>query len=164
MPASSLHRPARARRQAVGSYLISARGLSTLVLVPVAVERLRSGNGAHAWLFFAAPVAAAAARRVGSFLITETMTRRHVLSMESYDRLFPNQDTSPRVGFGNLIALPLQRSRRNPGEYGLPGIGSRTSSRPVVGPRRHPALESRRDGNSVGRGLKEVSRGRRSAR
>jgi superfamily II DNA or RNA helicase len=83
--------------------------------VPVAVERSRSGNGAHAWLFFAAPVGAAAARRVGSFLITETMSRRHQLSMESYDRLFPNQDTMPRGGFGNLIALPLQRSPRDMG-------------------------------------------------
>lgn len=77
--------------------------------VPPAVERSRSGNGAHCWFFFAAPVAATAARKLGSFLITETMARRHQLSMASYDRLFPNQDTMPRGGFGNLIALPLQR-------------------------------------------------------
>lgn len=76
--------------------------------LPAAVERSRSGNGAHVWFFFAAPVAAATARRMGCYLITETMTRRHQLSMESYDRLFPNQDTLPRGGFGNLIALPLQ--------------------------------------------------------
>jgi hypothetical protein len=58
--------------------------------VPVAVERSRSGNGAHLWFFFTAPVPAGAARRMGCYLITETMARRHQLSMESYDRLFPN--------------------------------------------------------------------------
>ncbi len=73
-----------------------------------AVERSRSGNGAHVWFFFSAPVAANVARRMGCYLITETMARRHQLSMESYDRLFPNQDTMPRGGFGNLIALPFQ--------------------------------------------------------
>ncbi|MBM4131672.1 restriction endonuclease subunit R, partial [bacterium] len=83
--------------------------------VPLAIERSRSGNGAHAWFFFASPVSAVAARRLGCFLITETMARRHQLSMESYDRLFPNQDTMPRGGFGNLIALPLQRQARDAG-------------------------------------------------
>ncbi len=82
---------------------------------PVAVERSRSGNGAHAWFFFTSPVLANVARRMGCFLITETMNRRHELSMESYDRLFPNQDTMPRGGFGNLIALPLQHEPRQQG-------------------------------------------------
>lgn len=81
--------------------------------VPVAIERSRSGNGAHAWFFFASPVPAVTARKFGCFLITETMARRHQLSMESYDRLFPNQDTMPKGGFGNLIALPLQRRARD---------------------------------------------------
>src|SRR5881409_4129398 len=80
-----------------------------------AVERSRSGNGAHVWLFFSAPVAASAARKMGCYLITETMSRRHQLSMGSYDRLFPNQDTMPRGGFGNLIALPLQHDARQLG-------------------------------------------------
>jgi superfamily II DNA or RNA helicase len=80
--------------------------------VPVAVERSRSGNGAHVWFFFSSPVPAAAARKMGCYLITETMSRRHELSMKSYDRLFPNQDTMPRGGFGNLIALPLQHGPR----------------------------------------------------
>ncbi|MFA4947494.1 MAG: DEAD/DEAH box helicase family protein [Candidatus Krumholzibacteriia bacterium] len=83
--------------------------------VPVAIERSRSGNGAHAWFFFVAPAPAAAARRMGCFLITETMARRHQLSMRSYDRLFPNQDTLPKGGFGNLIALPLQHEAREHG-------------------------------------------------
>lgn len=83
--------------------------------IPVAIERSRSGKGAHAWFFFAAPVAANVARRLGCHLITETMNRRHELSMDSYDRLFPNQDTMPRGGFGNLIALPLQHEARQQG-------------------------------------------------
>lgn len=83
--------------------------------VQVAIERSRSGNGAHAWFFFGSPVPAAAARKLGCFLVTETMSRRHQLSMQSYDRLFPNQDTVPKGGFGNLIALPLQREARNAG-------------------------------------------------
>jgi len=52
---------------------------------------------------------------MGCYLITETMARRHQLSMSSYDRLFPNQDTMPRGGFGNLIALPLQQDVRRLG-------------------------------------------------
>jgi len=80
--------------------------------IPVAVERSRSGNGAHAWFFFTEPVMATVARVMGCFLITETMSRRHQLSMESYDRLFPSQDTMPRGGFGNLIALPLELEPR----------------------------------------------------
>src|SRR5713101_3263538 len=83
--------------------------------IPTAVERSRSGNGAHTWFFFSAPVPAASARKMGCYLITETMSRRHQLSMDSYDRLFPSQDTMPRGGFGNLIALPLQHGPRKEG-------------------------------------------------
>jgi superfamily II DNA or RNA helicase len=83
--------------------------------LPTAVERSRSGNGAHVWFFLSAPMAASAARQMGCYLITETMSRRHQLSMGSYDRLFPNQDTLPRGGFGNLIALPLQHGPRQMG-------------------------------------------------
>ena len=83
--------------------------------IPTAVERSRSGNGAHAWFFFSSPVSANVARRMGCYLVTATMSRRHELSMQSYDRLFPNQDTMPRGGFGNLIALPLQHEPRQLG-------------------------------------------------
>jgi superfamily II DNA or RNA helicase len=83
--------------------------------VPVAIERSRSGNGAHAWFFFSAPVPAVTARKLACFLVTETMASRHQLAMDSYDRLFPNQDTMPRGGFGNLIALPLQQKARQLG-------------------------------------------------
>ena len=92
--------------------------------VPVAIERSRSGNGAHAWFFFSSPVPAATARKLGCFLITETMSRRHQLSMESYDRFFPNQDTMPKGGFGNLIALPLQREAREAGNSVFVDAGS----------------------------------------
>ena len=77
--------------------------------VSVAIERSRSGNGAHAWVFFENKLQAFTARRLGSFLLTETMSKRYQLDMKSYDRLFPNQDTLPKGGFGNLIALPLQK-------------------------------------------------------
>jgi superfamily II DNA or RNA helicase len=80
--------------------------------IPFAIERSRSGNGAHAWFFFSKPVPSSLARNLGCFLITESMAHRHQISMSSYDRLFPNQDTLPRGGFGNLIALPLQREAR----------------------------------------------------
>ena len=83
-------------------------------LVP-SVERSRSGNGGHVWFFFASPVSAADARRLGSGLLTQAMERRPELKMRSYDRLFPNQDTLPKGGFGNLIALPLQGQARRAG-------------------------------------------------
>lgn len=83
--------------------------------LPTLVERSRSGNGAHVWFFFSSPVPASSARKMACHLITETMARRHELSMDSYDRLFPSQDTLPRGGFGNLIALPLQHAARREG-------------------------------------------------
>ncbi len=83
--------------------------------IPAALERSRSGNGAHVWIFFSEPVSVSLARNLGSCLITETMSRHHQLGMESYDRLFPNQDTMPKGGFGNLIALPLQKHARQHG-------------------------------------------------
>lgn len=83
--------------------------------VPIAIERSRSGNGAHAWVFFAEPLPAAAARRLGAFLLTQTMERLPDIGFKSYDRFFPSQDTLPVGGFGNLIALPLQGLARNVG-------------------------------------------------
>ncbi len=76
--------------------------------VPAALERSRSGAGGHVWVFFAAPVAASAARRLGTLLLRAAMGRRGELDLASYDRLFPNQDFLPAKGLGNLIALPLQ--------------------------------------------------------
>ena len=83
--------------------------------IPAALECSRSGNGGHVWFFFDAAVPATLARKLGSFVLTETMERRPELGFHSYDRLFPNQDTLPRGGFGNLIALPLQKGPRKHG-------------------------------------------------
>ena len=80
--------------------------------VPAVLERSRSGNGAHVWVFFSAPIQASLARKLGAGLLTRTMERRHQVGLKSYDRLFPNQDTMPTGGFGNLIALPLQKVPR----------------------------------------------------
>ena len=83
--------------------------------VPAAIERSRSGDGAHVWFFFEQAIPANLARKLGSHLLTETMESRPELGLGSYDRLFPNQDTLPRGGFGNLIALPLQKVARDRG-------------------------------------------------
>lgn len=83
--------------------------------VPCHIEVSRSGAGAHAWFFFAEPLSAALGRRLGTALITQAARDRHALSLRSYDRLFPSQDTMPRGGFGNLIALPLQHESRSAG-------------------------------------------------
>ncbi|REE90631.1 hypothetical protein A8990_106136 [Paenibacillus taihuensis] len=83
--------------------------------VPAALERSRSGNGGHIWIFFDQSIEASLARKFGCALLTRTMETRYELGLDSYDRLFPNQDTLPRGGFGNLIALPLQGGPRKDG-------------------------------------------------
>ena len=80
-----------------------------------ALEISRSGKGAHVWVFFEKAIPARKARELGSGLIAETMDVCHTLGFTSYDRLFPNQDTMPKGGFGNLIALPLQFGPRKDG-------------------------------------------------
>ncbi len=79
------------------------------------LERSRSGQGAHVWLFFSQPVPAASARRLGAGLLRRAMDERVELDLASYDRLFPSQDNLPRQGFGNLIALPLHGECRRRG-------------------------------------------------
>lgn len=98
-------------REDAGAFVQSCRELG----VPVALEISRSGEGAHAWVFFAGRVAARDARRLGAALISHTCARTRQLKLGSYDRLFPNQDTMPKGGFGNLIALPLQKKPRDQG-------------------------------------------------
>ncbi len=83
--------------------------------VPATLERSRSGNGGHVWIFFSEPIQASLARQLGSAILTKTMEKRHQIGLKSYDRLFPNQDTMPKGGFGNLIALPLQKVPRERG-------------------------------------------------
>ena len=98
-------------REDAKAFKQSCRELS----IPAALEISRSGNGAHAWIFFFEPVPAREARQLGAALISYTCDRTRQLSLSSYDRLFPNQDTLPKGGFGNLIALPLQKQPRELG-------------------------------------------------
>ena len=83
--------------------------------IPCSIERSRSGNGAHVWIFFETPVMAVKARRLGNAILTEAMNRNGKIGFKSYDRFFPNQDTLPEGGFGNLVALPLQGQARKNG-------------------------------------------------
>jgi len=80
--------------------------------IPHSIEISRSGNGAHLWIFFNEKVPAKEARLLGFGLLDKAMEFYPNLSFDSYDRLFPNQDILPEGGFGNLIALPLQKEAR----------------------------------------------------
>jgi hypothetical protein len=82
---------------------------------PAALERSRSGNGGHIWIFFSEPIPAKLALQLGAFMLTQAMESRPEMGFDSYDRFFPSQDTLPRGGFGDLIALPLQRIPREKG-------------------------------------------------
>lgn len=93
------------------AFLDTCRRLS----IPAALERSRSGRGGDVWTFFEDAVPAGIARRLGSYVLTETMESRPDIGLDSYDRLFPNQDTLPSGNFGNLIALPLQKAARERG-------------------------------------------------
>lgn len=98
-------------REDAKAFMQSCRELG----IPAALEISRSGNGAHAWIFLPEPVPAREARQLGTALISHTCDRTRQLSLASYDRLFPNQDIMPKGGFGNLIALPLQKQPRESG-------------------------------------------------
>ena len=98
-------------RKDAEAFLVACRSKS----VPAALERSRSGNGGHVWIFFAEAVPAALARRLGSHLLTEAMEDNPDVGFKSYDRFLPSQDTLPDGGFGNLIALPLQGGPRESG-------------------------------------------------
>ena len=98
-------------REDANAFLETCRDLK----LAASLERSRSGQGGHIWLFFNEPIPAGLARKLGSYILTETMERRPDMGLDSYDRFFPNQDTLPKGGFGNLIALPLQKQPRERG-------------------------------------------------
>jgi len=98
-------------KEDVSAYRESAKALG----IEVAVERSRSGQGAHAWIFFDGKVPARLARNLGTLILSRCLEVRHQLSMDSFDRFFPSQDYLPKGGFGNLIALPLQKTPRESG-------------------------------------------------
>nr|WP_313770660.1 DEAD/DEAH box helicase family protein [Bacillus sp. S/N-304-OC-R1] len=83
--------------------------------IPVHIERSRSGNGGHVWIFFSESISASLARRFGEALLLKALENRHEIGMDSFDRMFPNQDTLPKGGIGNLIALPLQLESKKAG-------------------------------------------------
>lgn len=83
--------------------------------VPISLEKSRSGKGIHAWIFFEDKIKALTARKLGSLLLSKTMEIRDNLKIDSFDRMFPNQDYLPKGGYGNLIALPFQTE---PAKYG----------------------------------------------
>lgn len=95
--------------------VLSYQRAGTELGMDVAVERSRSGNGAHAWLFFSEPVPAKLARQLGTLLLARTVDRLPQMGFGSFDRFFPNQDFLPKGGFGSLIALPLQKLPRELG-------------------------------------------------
>ncbi|MDF1593670.1 MAG: DEAD/DEAH box helicase family protein [Desulfobacterales bacterium] len=94
-----------------GTYLKTCKNFH----IPAYLEKSRSGNGGHVWIFFSEPVPAKLARHLGSFMLTQAMENRPEMGFDSYDRFFPSQDTMPKGGFGNLIALPLQKKVREKG-------------------------------------------------
>lgn len=95
--------------------VLAYREAAERVGITVAMERSRSGDGAHGWIFFAEPVPASLARKLGTILVAKASALRPTLGLGAYDRLFPNQDTLPVGGFGNLIALPLAKGPRQNG-------------------------------------------------
>lgn len=91
---------------------LAYRDAAARIGVEVGIERSRSGDGAHVWVFFNEAVPAWRARCLGSIILSLAMAQRQAITFSSYDRFFPSQDCLPAGGFGNLIALPLQRGPR----------------------------------------------------
>lgn len=98
-------------REDVSAFLETCKSFN----IPAVLERSRSGNGGHVWIFFSEAIPAALGRKMASFILTETMERRPEIGLDSYDSFFPKQDTMPKGGLGNLIALPLQKKPREKG-------------------------------------------------
>lgn len=119
--------------------------------LPVARERSRSGNGAHLWFFFEEPHPARFVREILTFVLSLAMERFPQIGLDSFDRIFPNQDRLPKGGFGNLIALPLQGGPRQTGNscfvdehlVPYPDQWKFLSDIPMIGPERLNLLRTR---------------------
>jgi len=81
---------------------------STRVQLNAYLERSRSGNGGHVWIFFSEPYPCHKSRQIGLELVRQAFHISEFEKQVSFDRLFPNQDALSKAGFGNLIALPFQ--------------------------------------------------------
>jgi len=86
----------------------------------LAIDFDETSYGAHVWIFFSQPVQTSLSRMLGSLDLTHAMARRPGICLESYDRLFPSQDTLPTGGFSNLIAFPRARLKRAIQKHGMP--------------------------------------------
>ena len=78
--------------------------------IPAYLERSRSGKGGHVWIFFENPYPAAKSRKIIISLLEKSGSLSKFDKSSSFDRLFPNQDTHSGKGFGNLIALPFNKT------------------------------------------------------
>lgn len=84
------------------------RKICQLHHIDILVERSRSGNGVHIWIFFDKPILAMTARNFGKALLNVRAESINLKTFQTYDRMIPAQDHLSKDGLGNLIALPLQ--------------------------------------------------------
>lgn len=73
------------------------------------LERSRSGNGGHVWIFFDRPYPSFKSRKILTAFLEQCGAFSVFEKDSSFDRLFPNQDYLSGKGLGNLIALPLNK-------------------------------------------------------
>ena len=123
--------------------------------IPATVEISRSGNGAHLWIFFVQAIPAFEARQLGAALISYTCSHSRQLELTSYDRMFPNQERMPKGGFGNLIALPLQKGPRDQGR----SIFVDDHLHPYPDQWKHLHSLERMDGVGVATAIQQLSQG-----